>query len=84
MRERVPAPYIALNLQDAARLHVGEGGLVAVSVEDAVFRLRVKVRPALPPGVAGAVMGLSGSIDARLPAWGKITPAYGISKGQPR
>ncbi len=84
VRERVPAPYVALNPQDAERLHVGEGGLVAVSMEDAVFRLRVKVRPALPPGVAGAVIGLSGSIDARLPAWGKITPAYGISEGEPR
>jgi NADH-quinone oxidoreductase subunit G len=77
--ERVPAPYLALNEQDAARLHVADGAVVAVSIDEAIFRLPVKLRPALPQGVAGAVIGLSGSLAAHLPVWAKIS-ARGTSE----
>jgi NADH-quinone oxidoreductase subunit G len=71
--ERVPRPYLALNAQDATRLHVVEGAIVAVGLAGKVFHLPIRVRPNLPAGVAGMVAGLCGSTGVLLPAWGTLT-----------
>jgi NADH-quinone oxidoreductase subunit G len=75
--ERVPAPYVALNPEDAASLRVADGAVVDVSVAGTTSRLPVRMRPALPLGVAGMVVGLSRSIGSLLPAWGKMIAAEG-------
>ena len=59
-------------------LHVAEGAMVAVDLAGEVSRLPVRVRPDLPSGVAGMVVGLSrvdrqslarlGKVDRRSPA----------------
>jgi NADH-quinone oxidoreductase subunit G len=71
--ERVPQSYLALNTRDAASLDVAEGAMLAISLAGEVSHLPVKVRPDLPPGVAGMVTGLCGSIGNLLPAWGTLT-----------
>jgi NADH-quinone oxidoreductase subunit G len=70
--ERIPQPYLALNADDAASLHIAEGAMVAVTLAGEVVHLLVRVRPALPAGVAGMVVGLCGSIGNLLPAWGTL------------
>jgi NADH-quinone oxidoreductase subunit G len=71
--ERVPQPYLALNTDDAACLHIAEGAMVTITLAGEVFHLPLKVRPGLSPGVAGMVAGLCGSIGNLLPVWGALT-----------
>ena len=73
--ERVPAPCLALNRSDAAKLGIEEGAMVALELAGAMCRFPVKFRPGLPTGVAGIVAGLSGAVGAQLPAWGRLVPA---------
>jgi NADH-quinone oxidoreductase subunit G len=70
--ERVPPSYLALNREDAASLQVAEGAIVRVDLDATTCRLPVRMRTALPSGVAGVVVGLSGSIGVNLPAWGTV------------
>jgi NADH-quinone oxidoreductase subunit G len=70
--DRIPAPYIALNPEDAASLRVTEGAIVSVNLGATTCRLPVRMRAALPSGVAGMPVGLSGSISVDLPAWGTV------------
>src|SRR6185437_9846742 len=71
--ERVPQPYLALNAHDASGLHIGDGAVVAIGVAGEVSHLPLRVRPDLPSGVAGLVVGLSESMGTLLPAWGTLT-----------
>jgi NADH-quinone oxidoreductase subunit G len=80
--ELVPPSYLALNAHDATGLHIAEGVMVAVDLAGDVSRLPVRVRPDLPAGVAGMIVGLSGSIGTLLPAWGKLTVAPGAAAGE--
>ena len=80
--ERVPRSYLALNAHDAASLRVAERAMVAVDLAGDVCHLPVRVRPDLPSGVAGMVVGLSGRIGTLLPAWGKLTVAPGAAAGE--
>ena len=63
-------------------LHIAEGAMVAVSLAGDVSHLPVRVRPGLPPGVAGMVVGLCGSIGSLLPAWGQLTVERGAVAGE--
>jgi NADH-quinone oxidoreductase subunit G len=80
--ERVPQSHLALNARDAASLGVVEGAMVAVSLAGEVSHLPVKVRPGLPPGVAGMIAGLCGSIASLLPAWGTLTVEAASDAGE--
>ena len=71
--ERVPQPYLALNADDAAGLPIADGAMVTVTLAGEVSHLPIRVRPALPAGVAGMVAGLCGPIGNLLPAWGQLT-----------
>jgi NADH-quinone oxidoreductase subunit G len=82
VRERVPQPYLALNADDAVSLHVVDGAMVTVALAGEVFRLPIRVRPALPAGVAGMVVGLCGPIGNFLPAWGQLTIDSGAMAGE--
>jgi NADH-quinone oxidoreductase subunit G len=80
--ERIPLPYLALNADDAASLHIAEGAMVTVTLAGEVSHLLLRVRPALPAGVAGMVAGLSGPIGSLLPAWGQLTIESGAVAGE--
>jgi NADH-quinone oxidoreductase subunit G len=73
--ERIPEPYLALSSEDAARLKVDAGQSLSLTLFGAEYRLPVRLRPALPRGVAGLPVGLSGLVGLALPAWGRIAPA---------
>jgi NADH-quinone oxidoreductase subunit G len=60
-------PYVAMNAGDLT-----EGAEVEVSCAGGTFRLPVRIRPDLPPGVAGLSAGLPPLVGITLPAWGKI------------
>jgi NADH-quinone oxidoreductase subunit G len=82
--ERVPAPYLALRPDDAARLGVTPGEAVELRLAGSSYRLPVRLRPALARGVAGLPAGLPGLQGViTLPAWGevKIPPSPPLQKG---
>jgi NADH-quinone oxidoreductase subunit G len=71
--ERVPAPYLALSPDDAARLGIAAGESVELWLAGSPYRLPVSLRPALARGVAGLPAGLPGLQGmVTLPAWGKV------------
>ena len=51
--ELSPAPYVAINKQDAESLDVSENSMLQVILGSAEYKLPVKVRPELPDGTAG-------------------------------
>jgi NADH-quinone oxidoreductase subunit G len=65
--ELAAKPHVAVNTAELA-----EGAEVEVSFAGATFRLPVRIRPDLPPGIAGVSAGLPPLVGIRLPAWGKI------------
>ena len=65
--ELAPKPYVALDTAD-----ITEGTEVQVSCAGGTFRLPVRIRLDLPPGVAGLSAGIPPLAGIRLPAWGKI------------
>jgi NADH-quinone oxidoreductase subunit G len=70
------APGIAeLAAKPHVAVHAGafsDGETVEVTCAGGTFRLRVRIRPELPQGVAGLSAGLPLLGGVRLPAWGKI------------
>jgi NADH-quinone oxidoreductase subunit G len=78
--ERVPAPYLALNPEDAARLRVAAGDTAAVTIAGTTRRLPVALHPSLPAGIAGLPAGLVGPLGALLPGWGTL----GSDAAEPR
>jgi NADH-quinone oxidoreductase subunit G len=65
--ELAPKPYVALNTADIA-----EGAEVQVSCAAGAFRLPVRIRADLPPGVAGLFAPVPPLAGIRLPARVKI------------
>jgi NADH-quinone oxidoreductase subunit G len=66
--ELAAKPHVAVNIAGFT-----DGMEVDVTCAGATFRLPVRLRPELPPGVAGLSAGLSPQAGVRLPAWAKIT-----------
>jgi len=60
IRERSPAPYLALNPEDAAEAKIREGETVQVELPGETIRLPVRLLPSLPAGLAGMPCGLPG------------------------
>ena len=84
--ELAPKPYVAMNAQDAARLGLKEGQAVTLSAtgvrgqEPNGLRLLtpalvLRIRPALPSGVAAVPAGLAGMPALALPMWGRVSAA---------
>lgn len=66
-------PYIALSAADAESLGVKDGaGEVEIELGGKRCRLRVKVAPNLPAGIAGIPDGLPPAFGEVLPAWRRI------------
>jgi len=66
--ERTPAPYLALNPQDATELGIEGGDRVIVKREPDEFNLPVRLMPGLPRKVAGLPVGLPEGPVIALPA----------------
>jgi NADH-quinone oxidoreductase subunit G len=69
VKERVPAPYIALNDVDAGRAGIREGQIVELSFNGARHRLVVRLRLGLPEGTAGLPKGLAATAGIGFPFW---------------
>lgn len=70
--ERASRPYLALNPDDAGARRLSEGEEIDLILNGAVYRLPVRLHPALPRGVAGAPVGLRELPWAALPGLGRI------------
>jgi NADH-quinone oxidoreductase subunit G len=64
LAELAPAPFLALNQDDAARLHSQPGDVLEALGE----RVPLRIDASLPRGVAG----LLGAPGLALPAWSRI------------
>ncbi|MGH9769707.1 MAG: molybdopterin-dependent oxidoreductase, partial [Blastocatellia bacterium] len=73
--ERAPQPYLALSPDDASVLRASEREEVELVLDGAVYRLPVRLHPALPRGVAGLTAGLRELPWAALPGWGTVSRA---------
>jgi NADH-quinone oxidoreductase subunit G len=70
--ELAPKPYLALNPEDALRLHIENGQEVEVGLCGVMRRLLFKPVPGLPRGVAAVPAGLPQLQGVALPAWTKL------------
>ncbi|PIA71257.1 NADH-quinone oxidoreductase subunit G [Ectopseudomonas toyotomiensis] len=60
IQERMPEPYVALAREEAARLGVNDGALLAVRINGQALRLPLQVRDDLAVGLVGLPVGLPG------------------------
>ncbi|WP_277374635.1 NADH-quinone oxidoreductase subunit NuoG [Pseudomonas sp. AA-38] len=60
IQERMPEPYVALARDEAARLGVNDGALLALRVNGQALRLPLQVRDDLAIGLVGLPVGLPG------------------------
>jgi len=74
IRERSPAPYIALNPKDAAAANIKEGDKLQVGLPDNTKEWPVRLMPSLAPGTACLPYGL-----LNMPYWEGL-PAVDIRK----
>ena len=73
---QAPQPYLGLGAADSAKLGVTDGQEVAVSVQgNREILLPVRIRPALPAGIALVPCGLPSLAGLALPAWGIVGQA---------
>src|SRR6185437_4096432 len=70
--ELAPAPYVALNAQEANSLGVRDGDAIDVTLDGTVRQLPLRIAPGLPAGVAGVPVGLAGMPAMTLPAWSRL------------
>ncbi|ATH82354.1 NADH-quinone oxidoreductase subunit NuoG [Pseudomonas sp. KHPS1] len=60
IQQRMPEPYVALAREEAARLGVNDGALLALRINGQALRLPLKVRDDLAVGLVGLPVGLPG------------------------
>jgi NADH-quinone oxidoreductase subunit G len=60
IQERMPEPYVAVAREEAARLGVNDGALLALRVNGQALRLPLQVRDDLAVGLVGLPVGLPG------------------------
>jgi NADH-quinone oxidoreductase subunit G len=70
--ERIPAPYIALNPEDAHAMGATPGDQLKLRIGAAAFRLPLITDVDIPRGCALAPAGLRGTPFAELPALADI------------
>ncbi len=75
VRERTPAPYVALRAEDAARAGLVAGEAAALAVGAVRLRLPWIAHPDLPQGVGSLPVGLPDLPWLMLPAWGAVSKA---------
>ena len=75
--ELAPAPYLALNAEEACNLNLKAGEAAVLRLCGQTYRLPVRIEGDLPAGLAGIPAGLSPMEGIPLPAWcviGRDTP----------
>jgi NADH-quinone oxidoreductase subunit G len=70
--ERAPAAYLGLNPSDAQALEVKEGAWIDLTTAGITRRLRIRVIPTLPAGLAGLPVGLPGGPSWFGPVWRRL------------
>jgi NADH-quinone oxidoreductase subunit G len=75
LAQRIPAPYLALAEADAQGLGLGQGDHARFSLDGETWILPVRIRPALPAGVAGIPLGLGDLPVVVESHWITIAPA---------
>ena len=75
VKELSPRAYLAINNEDAAGVGLQADELVEFALAGMGYRVRLKLRPDLPRGVAGAPVGIEPLLGIRLPAWSRIVRA---------
>lgn len=77
IRERMGPPQLALNETDAARLGIGAGEVVSVSLDGASFSLPARLSAGLPQGViglpGGSIQEITGALTPGASRWGRIS-----------
>ncbi len=69
IKERVPAPYVALNDNDASKAGIEEGDIIDVLVKEVNQKLTVKLNTGLPEGTIGLPKGLTATAGIQFPFW---------------
>lgn len=72
--ELTQTPYVAVNADDAERLHVAAGDEITITLDGAVRHLPIVIKSELPPGVAGVPAGLPGLSTSTLPVRSALDP----------
>lgn len=73
--ELAPAPYVALNSEDAREIGFADGRVVRVLADSRAWVLPLKYMASIPRGLAGLPAGLPGAPVLDLPAWIGIAPS---------
>ncbi len=69
--ERIPEPFIILNARETKRLKVTDSEFIKLTVNQVVIKASIKTDDALPDGIAGLFIGVTGIPFLYLPEWGK-------------
>jgi NADH-quinone oxidoreductase subunit G len=72
VRERIPAPYLLLNAEDAKGHGLDEGRLATVRVNGWTYRLPIRISPPFPHGAAGVPI-LDTWERPPIPGWGSMS-----------
>ncbi len=73
--ELIPAPYLALNPEDAGRFQIQEGEEIEIELNGEAVRAPARLAPSLARGLVGIPAGLAGIPAADLPSWTSIVKA---------
>ncbi len=72
VKTRAPAPYIALNIHDAAKAGIPEGALVTIQSNDRELQLPVSLKTGIPEGIIGLPKGLDATKGIQFPFFTKL------------
>jgi NADH-quinone oxidoreductase subunit G len=67
-----PAPYVAVNTDDAHTRNLQDGQMIGISFPGIELHFPVRINESLPPGVAGLPAGVQGLSGIKLPACGYL------------
>ena len=80
--QRAPVPQAEVNPSDAEAIGLADGDRARLLVGDSEQAVVIRVVPGLAKGVAGVIVGLSGTEAMDLPARGRIVPVAAPEVGE--
>jgi hypothetical protein len=75
VKERAPAPYLALSAHDMAEAHLLDGDAAVLSVGGLSYVLPARTAPELASGVAAVPCGVPDAPVLTIPAFGRVEKA---------
>ncbi len=72
VKTRVPSPYVALNINDAARAGIAEGDLITIQFNDHPLPFPVNLRSSIAEGLIGLPKGLDATKGIQYPFLTKL------------